>query len=168
MKSSTLYKACCTLLLLCIVDCGSALMLSLLADLCFIIWPERFYLPVVLFSLSHALYMEIFLDLESDTITRFALSLQLMLVVFDRRHLIMNYAAMIGTCLLATGFAYLMEGRQSRKGLLFFLGYLLFGLSDLLLYIRDFKTRFPLDDYLVLTLYYVAQVLLNRGVIDPP
>jgi hypothetical protein len=148
IKYTTVYKIGWSLCLLSTLNCTLALLICLFADGLFILWPDRFYYPVILFSISHYLYAG---ELVPDHNLHYIYIPLLVAIILcwspsSKFRMFALYASLIVLNTVVTR-AF---------------GYFLFALSDALLYIRDFKSRFYLDDMLVLTTYYMALTALNK------
>ncbi len=127
-------------------------MLSLVGDLLFIVSPDEFAFPILFFSLSHMAYA---MRAGARLHYRMYCSLLLMGILLS----INNFKVQAGlySIMLVSNFIHAASFRSGH----YFIGYCLFVLSDILLAYRDFITRYPGDDVLALTSYFLAQIVLS-------
>lgn len=131
------------------------LLICFIADICFIVNTTSFRLPTILFALGHTLYAWNMFDN-----LRYVMYLILLLVAMisynDMMALISLYTLIISSNIIYTT---LVSNR------IHVAGYWLFGLSDLLIYIRDFQGHWPWSNVIlsviILLLYFAGQYLLT-------
>ena len=136
---------------------------ALLGDLSFCVVNDYFPLPVLFFTCSHLLYMLHYGDPEN--ISQFIhggillMSLCLSLNVLG----VINKDTSNGIAIAqyTVVMAYILV--QSSDKFHLYYGYVLFVLSDILIFITDYIVHYRISKYLTLVLYYLAQCVLLAG-----
>jgi uncharacterized membrane protein YhhN len=133
-----------------------AILLSVMGDLYFVWHPTKYMIPAILFSLAHLCYAHHYdYGQSKNYIVGYLLAIWIMQLM-SRKHrsnynIIKSYTVVIVTVFL------IMIENEARGATA---GYLLFILSDILLFVKDFWRPYNYDQQLVLITYYTAQLIL--------
>ena len=146
----TWYKAFWICLILKTCAISQALLLSLIGDILFIFCPNEFAYPILFFSLSHMAYA---LRAGAKKNYRLYCCLLITAILLSIRHL--NIQIVLYSLLLISNFFQSLTWDRY-----YLIGYYLFIISDILLAYRDFISRYPGDDLIALTTYFLAQIVL--------
>lgn len=118
-----------------------------LGDICFMRDPNDFHTAIRLFAAAHTVTAV----LAGSDVARLQIPLVLLMVLFPRR-LSLRHCAAIYAAIVLLNLAALRTWPC-----------LLFALSDAALGVRDFWCRFPFDDAVVLSLYFLAHYAMVIG-----
>lgn len=146
----TWYKAFWICLILKTCAISQALLLSLIGDILFIFCPNEFAYPILFFSLSHMAYA---LRAGAKKNYRLYCCVLITAILLSIRHL--NIQIVLYSLLLISNFFQSLTWDRY-----YLIGYYLFIISDILLAYRDFISRYPGDDLIALTTYFLAQIVL--------
>ena len=127
------------------------LLICFVADACFIANPEYFRTPTIIFAIGHTFYAY---NLFCNWLyVLYLIGLISIMIRYDNTKVLLGIYALI---LFSNMIHSMVDSHWHHIG-----GYWMFGVSDLLLYIRDFHRDFAYSNYMVLGLYFSGQYFLN-------
>ena len=155
MLSLTHYKIGWMIALITVFGFRIPLLLSFVGDILFVLHPDSYYHPVLAFTLSHLVYGAL-LGFPSQCVA-------MILVAFNVTLMSPKMALPLYTMVLGMNIFLAVDrhGLTSNAGI----GYVLFGISDILIYIRDFMSKKFYGDHIIsLSLYFISHFFILSNI----